>query len=425
MDSVLNIIAALLGLAAVFGYLNHRFLKLPQTIGVVVIALLASLAALGLDVLAPSLGIGQDLRAVVAGVDFSKTLMQGLLSFLLFAGALHVDLGDLRQRVFAIATMATLGVLISTFLVGTGAWAIFQVLGLGIPFIYCLVFGALISPTDPVAVLGILKTVHVPRALEAKIAGESLFNDGVGIVIFIIVAALAVGAGEHGGGAALGVGGVIELFLREAVGGAVLGLGAGLIAFFLMRSIDERNLEAIITLALVTVTYQIATALGVSGPIAVVVAGLLIGNHGVRLAMSDATRAHLTTFWELIDEILNAVLFLLIGLEVLLIPADISLLWAALLTIPVVLASRFVSVSIPITILSTFREFTHGAIPVLTWGGIRGGISVALVLSLPESPERGLILAVTYGVVLFSIIIQGLTIGALVKRVVPPQADEN
>lgn len=419
MESVLNVIAVLLGLAAVFGYLNHRFLKLPQTIGLVVIALLASLAALGLDALAPSLGIGQDLRAVVAGVDFSKTLMQGLLSFLLFAGALHVDLGDLRERVFAIATMATFGVLISTFLVGTGAWAIFQVLGLGIPYIYCLVFGALISPTDPVAVLGILKTVRVPRALEAKIAGESLFNDGVGIVIFIIVAALAVGGGEHGGGAALGVAGVIELFLREAVGGAVLGLGAGLIAFFLMRSIDERNLEVIITLALVTVTYQIATALGLSGPIAVVVAGLLIGNHGVRLAMSETTRAHLTTFWELIDEILNAVLFLLIGLEVLLIPTDISLLWAALLTIPVVLASRFVSVSIPITILSTFREFTRGAIPVLTWGGIRGGISVALVLSLPESPERDLILAVTYGVVLFSIIGQGLTIGALVKRVVP------
>jgi CPA1 family monovalent cation:H+ antiporter len=425
MDSALNAIAALLGLAAVFGYLNHRFLKLPQTIGLVVIALLASLAALGLDALAPSLGVGGDLREGLAGIDFSETLMQGLLSFLLFAGALHVDLGDLRERGFAIATMATIGVITSTFLVGTGAWAIFQVLGLGIPYIYCLVFGALISPTDPVAVLGILKSVRVPRTLEAKIAGESLFNDGVGIVIFIIVVALAVGGGDHGGEAALGVGGVIELFLREALGGAVLGLVAGLIAFFLMRSIDEHNLEVIITLALVTVTYQIATALGISGPIAVVVAGLLMGNHGMRLAMSEKTRAHLVTFWELIDEILNAVLFLLIGLEVLLIPTDISLLWAVLLTIPLVLASRFVSVSIPITILGTFREFTRGAIPVLTWGGIRGGISVALALSLPDSPERDIILAVTYGVVLFSIIGQGLTIGALVKRMVPPSSDEN
>ena len=425
MDSVLNVVAALLGLAALFGYLNHRFLKLPQTIGLVVIALLASLTALGLDALAPSLGIGQDLRAAVAGVDFSETLMQGLLSFLLFAGALHVDLGDLRQRVFAIATMATVGVLISTFLVGTGAWAIFQVLGVGIPYIYCLVFGALISPTDPVAVLGILKTVRVPRTLEAKIAGESLFNDGVGIVIFIIVAALAVGGGDHGAGAAMGVGGVIELFLREAVGGAVLGLAAGLIAFFLIRSIDEHNLEVIITLALVTVTYQVASALGLSGPVAVVVAGLLMGNHGVRLAMSSTTREHLTTFWELLDEILNAVLFLLIGLEVLLIPTELSLLWAALLLIPVVLASRLVSVSIPITVLSTFREFTRGAIPVLTWGGIRGGISVALALSLPDSPERNVILAATYGVVLFSIICQGLTIGALVKRVVPGQIEED
>ncbi len=423
MESALNAIAALLGLAALFGYLNHRFLKLPQTIGLVIIALLASLAALGLDALAPTLGIGQDLRDAVAGVDFSEALMQGLLSFLLFAGALHVDLGDLRKQSLPIAAMATLGVLMSTFLVAGGVWVVFTVLGIGIPFLDCLVFGALISPTDPVAVLGILKTVRVPRSLEAKIAGESLFNDGVGIVVFIIVAALAVGGG-HGGEDALGVGGVVTLFLREAVGGAALGLVAGLIAFYAMRSIDEYSVEVIITLALVTVTYQVARGLGVSGPIAVVVAGLLIGNHGVRLAMSEMTRNHLTTFWELVDEVLNAVLFLLIGLEVLLIPRDLSLLWAALLTIPVVLASRFVSVSVPITILSTFREFTRGAVPVLTWGGIRGGISVALALSLPDSPERDVILAVCYGVVVFSIIGQGLTIGPLVKRIVPGRLDE-
>ncbi len=416
MDAMLNAAAVLLGLAALFGYLNFRVLKLPQPIGLVVIALLASLAAIGLDAAIPALSLAAGLRAAVTGLHFSEALMQGMLSFLLFAGALHVDLGALAERKWIIGIMATLGVLLSTALVGLGAWGLFSLLGIAMPLIYCLVFGALISPTDPVAVLGILKSVKIPKSLEAKIAGESLFNDGVGVVVFIILAAIALGGGH--GTDSLGAGDIVLLFAQEAGGGVALGLATGLVAFFAIRSIDEHNLEVIITLALVTVTYQIAHALHLSGPIAVVVAGLLIGNHGTRLAMSEKTREHLTNFWTLLDEILNAVLFLLIGIELLIIPLELSPVLAALIAIPLVLAARFVSVALPLTLLGIFREFTRGALPVLTWGGIRGGISVALVLSLPASSERDVLLTVCYGIVLFSIIVQGLTIGPLARRVV-------
>ena len=416
MIAVLNAAAALLGLAALFGFLNYRFLKLPQPIGLVIIAFLASLAVIGLDAVIPGFGLVADVRAVVIGLHFSDALMQGMLSFLLFAGALHVDLGALAARKWAIGTMASVGVLISTALVGFGIWGVFALLDIAMPLIYCLVFGALISPTDPVAVLGILKTVSIPKSLESKIAGESLFNDGIGIVVFIILAAIALGGGH--GGEALDAGGIALLFAQEALGGAALGLALGALAFYAIRAIDQHNLEVIITLALVMVTYQIATALHLSGPIAVVVAGLLIGNHGTRLAMSETTRLHLINFWTLLDEILNAVLFLLIGIELLVIPFQTSPLLAALIAIPLVLAARFVSVGLPITLLGTFREFTKGAVPVLTWGGIRGGISVALVLSLPPSSERDVLLTVCYGVVLFSIVVQGLTIGRFARRIV-------
>ena len=416
MVAVLNAVAALLGLAALFGFLNYRFLKLPQPIGLVIIALLASLALIGLDAVIPGLRLVADVRAAVIELHFSEALMQGMLSFLLFAGALHVDLGALASRKWAIGTMASAGVLISTALVGFGIWGVFALLGIAMPLIYCLVFGALISPTDPVAVLGILKTAKIPKSLEAKIAGESLFNDGVGVVVFIILVAVALG-GAHGGEAP-GAGGIALLFAREALGGAALGLATGALAFYAIRAVDQHNLEVIITLALVTVTYQIASALHLSGPIAVVVAGLLIGNHGTRLAMSETTRLHLTNFWTLLDEILNAVLFLLIGIELLVIPFQTSPLLAALIAIPLVLAARFISVGLPITLLGTFREFTKGAIPVLTWGGIRGGISVALVLSLPPSPERDVLLTVCYGVVLFSIVVQGLTIARFARYIV-------
>ena len=418
MEHLTRDIATLLGLAAIIGYINHRFLHLPRTIGLVLIAMAASLIALGIDALIPGWGVGPGFRAVLVDIDFSDTLMQGMLGFLLFAGALHVDLGHLAKRGWAIAALATGGLLVSTGIVGVGIWFVFNLTGLNIPLIYCLLFGALISPTDPVAVLGILKTVKVPASLEAKIAGESLFNDGVGVVIFVILLAMATS-----GGNALDLGDITSLFLREALGGAALGLAAGAVAFWALRSIDEYNLEVIITLALVTVTYEVAHMLHTSGPIAVVVSGLLIGNHGTRLAMSETTREHLTNFWTLIDEILNAVLFLLIGLEVIIISTTPGLMWVSLIAIPLVLGARFVAVAVPIGVFGLFRDFTKGAIPVLTWGGLRGGISVALALSLPNGDEKDAIVTVCYTVVVFSILVQGLTIGKLVQRVVPTQSD--
>ena len=415
--SLFTAIGAVITLAAVFGYLNHRFLRLPPTIGVVVIALVASLGTIGIDAVVPSLGIGGAVRTAILGIDFHEVLMKGMLSFLLFAGALHVNLGDLLSRKWAIGSIATVGVVLSTFLVGFAVYGVTQALGLPLALIYCLVFGALIAPTDPIAVLGILKTVKVPASLQAKIAGESLFNDGVGIVVFIIMTAIAVGSAHGGSITALDV---VILFVRETLGGAALGLATGFLAYYAMKSIDDHNVEVMITLALVMATYGIASALHLSGPIAVVLAGILIGNRGSRFAMSESTREHVHTFWSVLDEMMNAALFLLIGFEVvaLSLTGEVGILMA--LAIPIVLAARFVSVGTPLTLLGLRREYTKGAIPVLTWGGLRGGISVALALSLPAGPEREIILAVTYAVVIFSIVVQGLTVRALVERVVSP-----
>jgi CPA1 family monovalent cation:H+ antiporter len=418
MTSAFELAALLLGLSAAFGYLNHRVLKLPLTIGLVVIALAASLVILVIDAAAPGLALKETAGRLVASVDFTRTLMESVLSFLLFAGALHVDLGAMLERRTIIALMATIGVLLSTALVGAGMWLVFAAVNFPVPFAVCLVFGALIAPTDPVAVLSILKTVRVPASLEAKIAGESLFNDGVGVVVFTIVVAVAFGTGAHGG-EPVGVGSAVTLFLTEAVGGAALGLATGWLVFLAMRSIDEYVVEIMLSLALVTVTYVVASRLHLSGPIAVVVAGLLIGNRGTRLAMSEETRAHLTTFWELIDEILNAVLFILIGFEVFAVSGRTPFVLAALAAIPLVLASRLVSVALPMAVLRLRQTFTRGAVWVLTWGGVRGGISVALALSLPDSPLREALLTVTYGVVIFSVVVQGLTVGRLIRKVVP------
>ena len=412
---LLDLAADLLALAAVFGYANHRWLKLPHTIGLVVIALFASIAVLALDLVAPALGFRATVRGAVEGIAFPEILMKGMLSFLLFAGALHVDLGEFARRKWAIGAMATIGVLISTALVGTAIYLLAGLAGFAIPLGYCLVFGALISPTDPIAVLGILKTVRVPASLEAKIAGESLFNDGVGIVVFTIMVAIAAGTegGEPVTAAAIG-----QLFATEALGGAALGLATGFIAYRAIGSIDEHNLEVLITLALVTLTYSIAIAIHVSGPIAVVIAGILIGNHGKRLAMSETTRDQLFKFWSLIDEVLNSILFLIIGFEILALTFTAGIVLIMALAVPVVLVARLIAVSVPISVLSLRRDFTKGAIPVLTWGGLRGGISVALALSLPDFPQKDVILAMTYGVVIFSIVVQGLTVGRLVQRVV-------
>ena len=404
---ILNTAAILITLAALFSYFNHRFLKIPTTIGIMLISLIMSLGLLVLH----AMGFSQlEIQAerMVRGIDFYETLMDGMLSFLLFAGALHVNLDDLRQQRWVILLLATAGVLTSTFLVGGLTWLIFNGLGIYMPFIYCLVFGALISPTDPIAVLGVLKSVGVKKSLETKIAGESLFNDGIGVVVFLVMVGLATGS-EQAEASHISI-----LLLQEAGGGAVFGLLAGGMTFYLLRSIDNYQVEVLLTLALVMGGYAAASALHFSGPIAMVVAGLMIGNHGRTLAMSETTREHLDSFWELVDEVFNAVLFVLIGLEILLLSFRGEYLLATIAIIPAVLLARFISVATPITLLRRYRRFSPRVIEILTWGGLRGGISVALALSLPAGAERDVILFTTYGVVIFSILVQGLTIGRLV-----------
>lgn len=407
---ILNTIAILLTLSAVFSYLNYRFIKLPTTIGIMLISLVISLFLL----ISGKLGffdISQQVSALIKGIDFHTALMNGMLSFLLFAGALHINLNELSKQKWIIMILATMGVVSSTFILGGMSWIILNALELNISFIYCLLFGALISPTDPIAVLGILKTVGIPKTLEVKIAGESLFNDGVAVVIFLVLLGIATGQNE------VTVSSISLLFIQEAIGGAVYGLIIGGLCFYMLRSVNNYQVEILLTLALVMGGYALATALHISGPIAMVVAGLLIGNHGRVLAMSKSTREHLDTFWELIDEILNAVLFLLIGLEVLILVYHTEYFLAALAIIPVALLARYISVSIPIHLMKNVRDFSPGVKRLMTWGGLRGGISVALALSLPQGIEREVILAVTYALVIFSILVQGLTLGSLVKHV--------
>jgi len=408
---LLDVGALLVSLTALLAYANHRLLRLPTTIGVMLIALLLSLAL----IVAGELGYGVEAWAekIVARIDFNEALMHGMLSFLLFAGALHVDLNDLAKQKFIIGMLATAGILLSTFLVGSALYLLLPLAGFSPPYIWCLVFGALISPTDPIAVLGILKSAKVPRSLEVKVAGESLFNDGVGVVVFLVLVGIATRGGDVSATAVAG------LFALEALGGALLGLGLGTLTYWMLKSVDSYQVEVLLTLALVMGGYALASALHTSGPIAIVVAGLFIGNQGRRWAMSDTTREHLDTFWELIDEVLNAVLFVLLGLEILVLSFRGEYLAAGLLTIPVVLLARWISVGLPVLLMRRRRSFTPGAITVMTWGGLRGGISVALALSLPASGEgRELLIAVTYVVVVFSILVQGLSLGAVVRRVV-------
>lgn len=407
---ILNTIAILLTLSAVFSYLNYRFIQLPTAIGIMLISLVLSLLLLVSGKL-ELFDISRQARVLIEGIDFHATLINGMLSFLLFAGALHVNINELSKQKWVIFVLATVGVISSTFIIAGISWVILSALELNISFIYCLLFGALISPTDPIAVLGILKTVGVPKSLEIKISGESLFNDGVAVVVFLVLLGIATGQSEAS------VSSVTFLFIQEAIGGAVYGLVIGGLCFYMLRSVNNYQVEVLLTLALVMGGYAFAAALHVSGPIAMVVAGLLIGNHGRGLAMSDSTREHLDSFWELIDEVLNAVLFLLIGLEVLVLVYHIEYFLAALAIIPVVLLSRFVAVGVPIQIMKRMREFSPGVVRLMTWGGLRGGISVALALSLPQGIEREVILAVTYAVVIFSVLVQGLTLKALAKQV--------
>lgn len=405
---ILNIAAILVTVSALFSFVNHRFIKLPTTIGLMVISLAVSL----LFIAAGKLGWGHlesHARTLLTGIDFNETLMQGMLSFLLFAGALHINLGDLAKQKWVISSLATVGILISTFLVGGITYYLLGFFGLHLDLIYCLLFGSLISPTDPIAVLGILKSANAPKTLETKIAGESLFNDGMAVVVFIVLLGIATGGHD------VSVGHVALLFIEEAIGGVIFGFVLGWLTYQMLKQVDNYTVEILLTLALVMGGYALAAAIHTSGPIAVVVAGLLIGNQGRMLAMSEHSRDHLDTFWELIDEILNAVLFVMIGLEVLILPFTEDVLLAGLALIPLVLAARFISVGLPINLLRLRREFTPGAVKILTWGGLRGGVSVALALSLPAGEARDIILAITYCIVIFSIVVQGLTIGRLVK----------
>jgi monovalent cation:H+ antiporter, CPA1 family len=404
--TAIQITALLVTLTALFSYLNFRFIKQPTTIGVMLIALIASMVLIGFGHLEPD--FARKIRQILMSVDFDKALMQGMLSFLLFAGALQINLNDLAEQKNVVFVLAFGGVVISLFLVGTVIYFVTGLLGLSLNYAWCLLFGALISPTDPVAVLSILKSAGVPRSLEIQIAAESLFNDGIGVVAFLVCSEIATA----GRGASFGR--ITELFLIEAVGGAAFGLAAGWVTYLLLKSVDNYQVEVLLTLALVMGGYALASALHLSGPIAIVVAGLLIGNHGRRFAMSRNTREHLDMFWELLDEILNAVLFVLIGLEVLVITFTRQLLVAGLLAIPSVVLARWVSVGMPITIMRLWRQFSSGSVRIMTWGGLRGGISVALALSLPLGPQRDLVLVMTYIIVVFSIIFQGLTIRKVV-----------
>ncbi len=411
-----NILAILITLAAVFSYINFRYIGLPVTIGVMVIALSMSLM---LNLLGSfGLGLKPQAELLLRNIDFDRTLLHGMLSFLLFAGALHIDINDLIELKWSIGALATIGTVISTFLVGTLTWLVLGWFGIGLSYLYCLLFGALISPTDPIAVLSILKTAGAPKSLEMRITGESLFNDGVGIVVFLVI--LETATGTHG----VSAGHIGLLFVQEVIGGVLFGLGIGYLAYQMLKSVDNYQVELLITLALVAGGYALADALHLSGPIAIVVAGLLIGNHGRLFGMSEKTRAHLDVFWELVDEILNAVLFVLIGLEVLVLTFTKQYLFASLVIIPLVLFARFVAIGIPVTVLRPFRAFSPGAVRIMTWGGLRGGISVALALSLPPSRERDVILAITYAVVVFSIVVQGLTLERMVKKTILEPASQ-
>src|SRR5665213_234752 len=409
-----DITAVLITLAAAFGYINYRFFRLPTTTGIMSIALLSCLFLLAVSGIFPQWHLKELLNLFLANINFNQALMHGMLCFLLFAGALHVQLEDLRANRWTILLLATVGTIIYTFLVGGTVFEVMKAADQPVSLLICLIFGAIISPTDPIAVLGLLKELKAPKGLDATIAGESLFNDGVGVVIFLALISLA-GLGSDGSHLDIGAAHIAGLFFQEVVGGVLLGLGLGYLAFRMLKSIDYYQLELLITLALVMFTYSLSFRLGVSGPIAVVVAGLLIGNYGRRLAMSPKTSEHVDAFWGMADDILNAVLFLLIGLDIFDTHIGLSVLLKALAAIPIALASRFLSVFLPMGFLP-WSKHQKGIVPILTWGGLRGGLSVAMALSLPDLLEKDLILAATYAVVFFSVLAQGLSIKKLLSH---------
>lgn len=404
-----TILTVIVSIAAIFAYINHKFIKLPATIGIMALSLISSLILVIIGHYMPHLA--DPLVEMLEDIDFYNLLINMMLSFLLFAGAIHINLSTLKEQALPIFTFATLGTILSTFFVGGLVYVIFLLFHTEVDFIYCLLFGALISPTDPIAVLGILKKAKIPQSLEMKITGESLFNDGVGVVIFLTILKIAeVGIGNVTGGD------IAIDFMHEAGGGLLYGAILGFVGFLLLRSVDNYQVEVFLTLAIVMGGYSLAHYLHVSGPLAMVVAGIITGNQGKQLGMSETTRDYVDKFWELIDEILNAVLFMLIGFEMLVLDINNSMLAIGAVVVLVVLLARWLAVALPVTILRRFVNFERHVIAMLTWGGLRGGISVALALSLPLNMYRNEFVTLTYIIVIFSIVVQGLSIGGLAKR---------
>lgn len=404
-----NIITIIIVLTATFGYINFRFIKLPATIGIMIISLLASLVVVAVGNWHPD--FFRKTTNLIGSIDFDTALMKIMLSFLLFAGAIHIDIHKLKEQALSIITFSTIGVLISTFTVGSLVYAVTRWLSIPIDFIYCLLFGALISPTDPIAVLGILKEAKIPDSLELKISGESLFNDGVAVVVFITIQEIIFVGIQNVSPAP-----IVWLFIKEAGGGIIFGWLLGYIGFIALRSIDRYIIEVLITLAIVMGGYALADLMHISGPLAMVMAGLITGNKSRELGMSDVTRDYVDKFWEMIDEVLNGILFLLIGFEMLVIHFNMMLLWLGCICILIVLFARFISVALPVFVLKANNAFEKNEVYILTWGGLRGGISVALALSLPKNEISEVFVAITYIIVLFSIIVQGLTIGKFARK---------
>ncbi|GMM93148.1 sodium:proton antiporter [Qipengyuania sp. MTN3-11] len=406
--SPFDMAAMLVVASALLGWFNHHYLKLPHVIGLTVMGALAALGLMVANALIPGVTLDDTVARLLEQMNFTETLLQGMLSFLLFAGALHVDLDRLKASWLPVLLLSTIGVIVSTLLVGFATWGLGLVLGLSIAPIWYFVFGALIAPTDPVSVLGVLKEEDVPLSLQSAVAGESLFNDGVGIVVFTIL----LGAAVTGADFSLAEG--ARLFAIEAGGGVLVGLVAGFLGYRALAGMDEYGLEVLITLAIVMGGYALCSALHISGPLAMAVAGLLIGNHGVTYAMSDVTRDYVVKFWEIVDELLNSVLFLLIGLELIALVPGVNEVILAVAAIPITLAARAIAVAGATKAIPAARLQEQGASRVLWWGGLRGGISIALALSLPAGDTRSLILAATFGAVLFSVLVQRATLGRLI-----------
>ncbi len=417
---MLSAFAVLLCSTALLAWLNERFLRIPTTVGVTLAAALASIVLILLDGLGIGFGLREEVESLLKTLDFTDFVLNGILSILLFAGALGLDARRmLRQRV-SILVLAVLGTLISTALIGLGTWGVLAGFGVGIPLVWALLFGSLISPTDPVAILDLLKRARVPERLRHLIAGESLFNDGIGVVLFVVIGGVVGIGGEHGTEPT--VAGVAGIFFQEAVGGMLFGLALGWVGYTLCRTIDGHVVEVILTLAIVVGGYSAAVALGLSGPLAMVIAGLVM-SAGKDTAFHGETRHHVEGFWETLDQVLNILLFAFIGFDVLLADSSPTLLLAGLAIVAVTLVARFVSVGIPMLLVRRRDGYGPWTVRLLTWGGLRGGIAISLALGLPSVPERSAIVTATYVVVLFTIAVQGLTVGPIMRRAAEEMPD--